>query len=82
MAGRTMGEHTGYTCDGGCGANAIKEGPGDSIARQGWFTTFTPTGYPTLYTCSMECLIHALQGIGGRGLPAARIGGRQEANDG
>lgn len=54
-----MGEIKGYVCDGGCGATTTTEGI-DSIARQGWWTTFTPSGYPTLYTCGPRCLIKAI----------------------
>jgi hypothetical protein len=62
-----VAEIKGYTCDGGCGATtALDSQPGDSLAQHGWSTTFTPHGYPTLYTCSMPCLIRAAERIGGR----------------
>lgn len=62
-----MAELRGYTCDGGCGASTVLDRPVDMLARQGWFTTYTPDGYPTLHTCSASCLVRALERIGWRG---------------
>lgn len=66
-----MAEIKGYTCDGGCGATTMSEDVADSIHRKGWFTTFTPNGWPTLHTCSAACLMRVVQRHDtGRGLPA------------
>ena len=63
-----MGEHRGYSCDGGCGASTVLDKATDSVTRNGWFITYAPPGYPTLFTCSTECLVRAAEAIGGRGL--------------
>lgn len=60
-----MVEIKGYTCDGGCGATTMVERSHESVTVNGWFLTFTPDGYPTLYTCSPTCLIRAVQGLNG-----------------
>lgn len=48
----------GYVCETGCGATVTIE-PGDTLTRNGWYTTYTPAGEPTLYTCSAQCLERA-----------------------
>ena len=44
----------GYACEAGCGSTLQIE-PADSIMNYGWFTTYTPKGLPTVYTCSSVC---------------------------
>lgn len=44
----------GYVCEAGCGST-LQVRPGESIASYGWFTTYTPRGLDTLYTCSARC---------------------------
>jgi hypothetical protein len=49
----------GYTCDAGCGAS-VAIAPSDHLFRVGWLTTYTPSGFPTLYACSFSCMVRAL----------------------
>lgn len=63
-----MAEIKGYTCDGGCGATTVTETVLGSIQNEGWFTTFTPSGWPTLHTCSASCLVRALRAFAGGSL--------------
>lgn len=61
-----MSEIRGFTCDGGCGATAVLDRPHEPVTRNGWFTTFGPAGYPTMHTCSLQCLIRTAEHHGGR----------------
>lgn len=62
-----MAEIKCYSCDGGCGATTALDHPVDSLAVHGWSVTYTPTGYPTLFTCSLVCLMRACERLGARG---------------
>jgi len=70
-----VAELRGFTCDGGCGATTILQQSHHSLMQYGWWHMYLPESMSprTLQTCSVECMVKAIQGVYDRALPAVRI---------